>query len=840
MKRITLLIITCILLTNEAYSQFYWDIVEPGPYVSGIVPNQTSDDHHLKYWYYRWRLRENFMKIGKGAGESLIADVRNTNMSTTGDPLLQNEGIHLRFSDQTVFLGFYIGVLATEYRSLSYNGQNTDQTVKELYHALWALNRLDAGEENYFKNVDPIPAVGNYYDENKHYDGFLIRDDADRNYFDYSHFENSPVPSIYDSIPSKVNSDWVYHKYYEDGASYFGVNDTVTRQEAFDYRNEHGRNEMSQDQVVYLYTGLALVRRFIPNEVEYFENGQVQYFNGKDQNKTSLAEVARRITTRIASHCNATNVNTYFGSWLLRNRSRTGGYFSAQGPFVQDGLYMGGFAKGIANAGCFAINKTNSQDPCDHSSLAQYLGGWIFGNGGTDESIHNWYTNTFTGPGHLTYAFARDLAGVVNIQDFNGHMSNTICALNGRKFSSGVNPFIGINDPYKDTYLELIEWQQTDYAVFLKAALHGKPVPQNIVDKTFDLLSTAPCTGPYKYVDQKGNIIYANRNWSSDDRLIHPERIGTDEFTGEANGLDYMLYHNLYYIYNKDYYTNPVNMIEHDVTIDLPENDNIGIINNPLTCNTFRLLKATNTIKANSPNGTPSNVKYRSGVEVCLEPGFETEPGAKFEAYVSPFVCGDIELKKDGENHDEGTSNLYGMNYGDDYSVTNEVQHTLDYPFKHDETDPDVEMDFSNIREEDYDAIGNPTIEQIMGLDSNYIVFLQELANQLDEEAKNNYLDSINNATPGGNQRMSNPQKDLIFSLSPNPAREKLNLGLLGEINDELIHVNVSNSIGQKVLEFDYAYTYLHSIDVSNLTKGVYSVTIYLGDKVITRKFTKI
>jgi len=86
-----------------------------------------------KYWYYRFRLKNDFMLVGDCQGCSMPANTRNKG--------LQN---NLYWSDGGASdLGWYIGILATEYKLLSDAGEPTDTTVMELYYALEAFNRID-------------------------------------------------------------------------------------------------------------------------------------------------------------------------------------------------------------------------------------------------------------------------------------------------------------------------------------------------------------------------------------------------------------------------------------------------------------------------------------------------------------------------------------------------------------------------------------------------------------------------------------------------------------------------------------------------------------------------
>src|SRR5210317_251719 len=93
---------------------------------------QTPELNEEKYWEYRERLKNEYMiGIGPEIGMSTPAGVRDT------------VGGLLQWTDATMSLGEYIGVLALEYHILESKGINTDETIEELFYAMYALNRLD-------------------------------------------------------------------------------------------------------------------------------------------------------------------------------------------------------------------------------------------------------------------------------------------------------------------------------------------------------------------------------------------------------------------------------------------------------------------------------------------------------------------------------------------------------------------------------------------------------------------------------------------------------------------------------------------------------------------------
>jgi hypothetical protein len=192
-----------------------------------------------KYEKYRRILRKRFLIIGRTQGHSLPADTRSSGC--------------IHFGDATVFLGWYMGVLATEFYLLS-EGLITTQTLRpqktlrELYFALTALRRLIDTAACCF---GPSPIQ---------YRGFFIRDDVPAELKD--HF-----PGV-----DEIESD------------YLGANPFM--------------KEESQDQLIHLLLGLALVNKFIP------PNAIIQGL--------PLAATAQRLALDICSWPSTTR-------WIIKN-----------------------------------------------------------------------------------------------------------------------------------------------------------------------------------------------------------------------------------------------------------------------------------------------------------------------------------------------------------------------------------------------------------------------------------------------------------------------------------------------------------------------------------------
>ncbi|MBI3502112.1 MAG: hypothetical protein HY063_09975 [Bacteroidetes bacterium] len=99
-----------------------------------------------KYWYYRYRFLNDYILVDDCQGCSLPASVR-----ALGATSPQSSTNSEQFVESTKQLGMYLGVLATEYALLKQSNQDASETVKELYYALKAFNRLDETAESYWR-----------------------------------------------------------------------------------------------------------------------------------------------------------------------------------------------------------------------------------------------------------------------------------------------------------------------------------------------------------------------------------------------------------------------------------------------------------------------------------------------------------------------------------------------------------------------------------------------------------------------------------------------------------------------------------------------------------------
>src|ERR1043166_8200624 len=77
---------------------------------------QTTDELvHRKYWYYKTRLDNDFIKVGLDSGESIPVHSRGVSNATGWNDVNPK----MAMSDATSHLGYYIGLLGTEYYLLA-------------------------------------------------------------------------------------------------------------------------------------------------------------------------------------------------------------------------------------------------------------------------------------------------------------------------------------------------------------------------------------------------------------------------------------------------------------------------------------------------------------------------------------------------------------------------------------------------------------------------------------------------------------------------------------------------------------------------------------------------
>lgn len=292
-----------------------------------------------KYWFYRWRLRNDFMVMGSEQGQSLLIDTRN--------PEAKNL---IKWGDATILHGYYLTMLATEHRILQPLGRFEDlkNNELELYYAIKAYERLDYNSETFYSS-DPDPNKDVPWDVNDtplpgSVNGYVYRDDVPPTFISNNPAGgslNDPTDNYY-----KLNNGKTGVKY---GHTFYNTGDYEDLWKPCEYEMEDENNylvapvlsnphlpivdhlkgrdekcygiaEESQDQMIRLLLGFQMIVWSIPNVnvgIDLDNNGTTDAY-------MNFSKEARRHATnligRAAGYFKGTfqfgvNTNMYWPAW---------------------------------------------------------------------------------------------------------------------------------------------------------------------------------------------------------------------------------------------------------------------------------------------------------------------------------------------------------------------------------------------------------------------------------------------------------------------------------------------------------------------------------------------
>ncbi len=633
--------------------------------------SQSGDfNNHKKYWYYRAKLNNDFVKVGcstgPSTGESLPFNqrARYANDLTFKSP-------QMGLGDGISTLGIYIGVLATEYRFLTNAHEDTRKVKHELFCALNAANRLDYySEQALYGSCQPS------------LNGFLMRDDIPHNFVsdNYKHFN---YYNSWDGVTQIVNSNGYNEpNTFQTDMGFAtmaqqGVYETYTSYQSYADNNNSDKTavRMSQDHVISLLYGLSLVNALVDDQaIDEFDNPYYtvtsQYQQYDPSAGTSLRKQAQEISKRLVYYVGKTS------SWKIEDPC----------THVYIGNVAGGdariYAYGFAEAGCIAGGKGTSSLGCVGCSSIESC-----------SDYHDWYTGS---AGLTAWNVAANAPGTT--PDVATQMAELSAACNciygtvlGHFISYVVQvltkvwKWLGIffgwvlqlvntiitqfipSTIYNETNVNMnanVGAWDLEHTSFARALIHNNIPTVDKPENRYNmpgLLDQAPCSGPWNLTDATSTQVIPNYpgwsisnpygdgwEWSSDTRLEHPERRGDarkhpngafpryDIFKGEYNGLDYMLYHNLWYLYRERAGLGGYdgeNMQDRILTLGIPFQNGAGSQQQPIELDAFETIIANNTI---GPNG---DVTLRAGKWIHHTTNFHVSAGAKLHEYVEPFKC---------------------------------------------------------------------------------------------------------------------------------------------------------------------------------------------------------
>jgi hypothetical protein len=224
-------------------------------FISTIICQGQSPNENLeKYWQYRNRVTQNFLKVGSSAGESIPMSARSIGFPYSGS---DTQTRRVYWQDATIYLGHYLSVLGSEVKLLLSSYQSSsdniekqillnqlEQTKNELYYAIEAANRLDRKAEVYLAQSDQQPSPDDL-------NGLILRDDVPQNFFQNYIDDHSP---IFNRNCNFVNTDSGHSQTQQYGrdAEAQGTRDNCYSPEArpAGFHSEYQcNNVMSLDQV---------------------------------------------------------------------------------------------------------------------------------------------------------------------------------------------------------------------------------------------------------------------------------------------------------------------------------------------------------------------------------------------------------------------------------------------------------------------------------------------------------------------------------------------------------------------------------------------------------------
>ena len=646
------------------------------------LQSQQDETAHRRYWFYRTRLINDFMKIGKNQGECIVISERN--QGTTG-PGVGPGGTTAKIgNDQIDLTNIYLATLALEYKLLTRNSQSTDETIKEIFHLLYSINRLDL-EAEFFWNASFIPPYGNL-SANGALNGYIMREDFPTDFiwnnighYNYSLLEDGYNGSNLNTLPNPFNTyesfSGLPHVSQVDGDTFFEqyLNSPIPANKP--------KVSLVQDKFFSMFFAFMCLVKYIPNGTIYYENGVAQQFQDGGY---GIKEQAQAITNRIFPYLQG-NVfsNPTANDWLLEQPDG-----SNVGPFAGAGIFA--YSWPVHRAVCHINNNYpwNWTDICTSYSdvlvntvgLLSYMTTGNLPIPAEDQALFqlwNQASSNYPVFNIVAGSFPPSLVGVP-----------VTCDL-------AMIPNVIAHD---------LQWASLARKVLFQSGFLFMPT-----STITNPLNVAPSFGPFNF--PIGTPQFPDFQWSSPDRTEHPKYRGNPcWFPGNYPGIDFMFLHNLYYeylnqeddIFNNQAvtYKNAYNLMDNYDEFIWPKSFNamtIGIQGNKANVKVFQNLESRALIYATaspfSPMNTiPSDVEYRAGKEIALLPettnhwGFTVEEGSNFNAYIRRYkwTNGDY----GGGLKTNGDPNQAGAEYENDEMNTTIAIHTVDHPMSDSDLHP--------------------------------------------------------------------------------------------------------------------------------------------------------
>jgi hypothetical protein len=482
------------------------------------VYGQDAQTDLNKYWHYRYRLVHYFETVGMKQGQSLPAMDRNGDANGA-------DVNNLSWDDGPVTLGYYIGVLATEYYLLKNNGQDLNETTMELYYALHAVYRIDSLDFCLYSVPPPAFPGG----------GAMLRDDIDANWF-----ANSMAYLNADLSPA---SNYVARE---------GTPVYVTGFVSSYLAGKDNGNDAGADNLSSLLMGLDLVIQLVDDMPLPFMQGTNIYTTGNGNSfaypYVSLHQMAKELGKTILQYIASTNTITEPDPLLLLLDP---GEVAAFGGDIPPLTFPISLPYGLINPSGYTVSDNGGGWPAG-ASLSVPL---------SVEANHFYQTSIPVVPlGNDAWDLYYDVCGSNSYKGAVCNNSNDVLATVNAATSNAYSIY--------GTALDLINFLGGDNTcskcsgntyynrnVFYAGVLQTLYPNVYNTANSFDfctartMIDEAPQEGPFNH--DFGD--YAPGGWLGDRRFID----AGGGFWGNFNGLDYMLLFNIYYIMSEQLHYNP-------------------------------------------------------------------------------------------------------------------------------------------------------------------------------------------------------------------------------------------------------------------------------------------
>lgn len=345
--------------------------------------------------------------------------------------------------------------------------------------------------------------------------------------------------------------------------------------------------EMSQDQCWHLFLGFALISKLLDGVVSYDSKG----------NSYNYAERVRDMTHNIIYQLSGTDYPPPQRVWVLYNPVTNNEV--NRGYMVQFNAY--GFGKAASE---ICHDDENVKGSATDPALALFMANWL---------VEDWNADDCA---------ARALSTSGDVKGLNNFML---------QFKE-----TDLKSVYKYPQFPLIH-------LLLFPDLYTeneKLLASTMLDDFKQDLDIAPMDGPGRD---------APWFWTSSNCLVYPEDRGGGDGQ-KYNGLDYMLLHNLYYLFKKE----PLDLSAY--TFPLVAHRLYGTLDAPVTLSGKDMVYSQ-VIPANA------NVTLLSDNSVVLNPGFQTTSGDIFKAAIDYYTFNSATNSSMGQANLKSASNSMKYNY---------------------------------------------------------------------------------------------------------------------------------------------------------------------------------